>query len=104
MAFQSLRSHHGGEGYLSQRIIRAELLEASLFYNNKSTFNFEAFPSRMEEMFRIYKEENQEKLDKEKISIFFRKIQSSIVLSMPLPVLWSHRLLKSSHAIKLLII
>ena len=77
LAFQSLRSHYGGVGYLSRRIARAESLEASLFYKNESTFNFESFSSRIEEMFNIYKEENQEKTDEEKIRILFRKIQSS---------------------------
>ena len=57
----ALREHYSGEGNASRRIATAERMRESLHYKSECSLAFSFFLDRMQCMFNIYEEEQEEK-------------------------------------------
>ena len=70
-----LREHYSGEGNTSRRIATAERMRESLHYKSERSLAFSVFLDRMQRMFNIYKEEQEEFSENAKIRELFKRVQ-----------------------------
>ena len=77
----ALRAHFAGEGNASRRIAEADRLRDTLSYKSERTLPFATFLDRIQKMFNIYREEDQELTEETKIRELIRMCQHSPALS-----------------------
>ena len=71
----ALREHYSGEGNTSRRIATAERIRESLHYKSKRSLAFSIFLDRMQRVFNIYEEEQEEFSENAKIRELFKRVQ-----------------------------
>ena len=71
----ALRNHYSGEGNTSRRIATAEKLRETLHYKNERALPFSTFLDKMQRMFNIFKEENEEITEQAKVRMLLQKVQ-----------------------------
>ena len=71
----ALREHYSGEGNASRRIATAERMRESLQYKSERSLAFSVFLDRMQRMFNIYKEEQEEFSENAKLRELFKRVQ-----------------------------
>ena len=71
----ALRNHYSGEGNMSRRIATAEKLRETLHYKNERALPFSTFLDKMQRMFNIFKEENEEITEQAKVRMLLQKVQ-----------------------------
>ena len=71
----ALREHYSGEGNASRRIATAERMRESLHYKSDRSLAFSVFLDRMQRMFNIYEEEQEEFSENAKIRELFKQVQ-----------------------------
>ena len=71
----ALREHYSGEGNASRRIATTERMRDSLHYKSELSLVFSVFLDRMQHMFKIYEEEQEEFSENAKIRDFFKQVQ-----------------------------
>ena len=71
----ALREHYSGEGNASRHIATTERMQESLHYKSERSLAFSVFLDRMQHMFNIYEEEQQEFSENAKIHELFRWVQ-----------------------------
>ena len=71
----ALREHYSGEGNVSRRIATAERMQESLHYKSECSLAFSVFLDRMQRMFNIYKDEQEEFSENAKICELFKWVQ-----------------------------
>ena len=72
---EALRNHYGGEGNRSRRIATAEKLRESLHYKSEHSLPFSTFLDRMQKMFNIFKEEEEQLTENAKVRELFKRVQ-----------------------------
>lgn len=71
----ALRNHYSGEGNTSRRIATAEKLRETLHYKNERALPFSTFLDKLQRMFNIFKEENEEITEQAKVRMLLQKVQ-----------------------------
>ena len=71
----ALREHYSGEGNASRCIATAERMRESLHYKSERSLAFSVFLDRMQCMFNIYEEEQEEFSENAKIRELFKQVQ-----------------------------
>jgi hypothetical protein len=71
----ALRNHYSGEGNTSRRIATAEKLRETLHYKNERSLPFSTFLDKMQRMFNIFKEGNEEISEQAKVRMLLQKVQ-----------------------------
>ena len=71
----ALREHYSREGNASRRIATAERIQESLHYKSERSLAFSVFLDRMQHMFNIYEEEQEEFSENAKIHELFKWVQ-----------------------------
>ena len=71
----ALREHYSREGNASCRIATAERMRESLHYKSEHSLAFSVFLDRMQRMFNIYKEEQEEFSENAKIHELLKQVQ-----------------------------
>ena len=71
----ALREHYSGEGNASHRIATAERMRESIHYKSECSLAFSVFLDRMQRMFNIYEEEQEEFSENAKIRELFKWVQ-----------------------------
>ena len=71
----ALRNHYSGEGNTSRRIAAAEKLRETLHYKNERALPFSTFLDKLQKMFNIFEEENEEITEPAKIRMLLQKVQ-----------------------------
>ncbi len=71
----ALRNHYSGEGNTSHRIATAEKLRETLHYKNERALPFSAFLDKLQKMFNIFEEENEEITEPAKVRMLLQKVQ-----------------------------
>ena len=71
----ALREHCSREGNSSRRIATAERMRESLDYKSEHSLAFSIFLDRMQRMFNIYEEEQEEFSENAKIRELFKRVQ-----------------------------
>ena len=74
--FNNLRLHFEGEGNVSRRITQAEAIYKTLHYKQERSMKFSTFLGRMQVMFQIYKQENEEFQESAKIRFLLDRVQA----------------------------
>jgi hypothetical protein len=64
---EALRNHYSGEGNTSRRIAVAERIRDTLFFKNERSMQFSAFLDKMQKMFNIFEEENEQITEQAKV-------------------------------------
>ena len=72
---EALRNHYSGEGNTSRRIAVAERIRDSLFYKNERSMQFSAFLDKMQKMFNIFEEENEQITEQAKVRLLLKKVE-----------------------------
>ena len=72
---QALRNHYSGEGNTSRRIAVAERLRDTLHYKNEKSLTFSNFLDKLQRMFNIFEEENEEISEQAKVRMLLKKIE-----------------------------
>jgi hypothetical protein len=72
---KALRDHYSGEGNTSRRIAAAERLRDSLHYKNERALPFSSFLDKLQKMFNIFKEENEEITEQAKVRMLLKKVE-----------------------------
>ena len=72
---EALNNHYGGEGNASRRIATAEKLHESLHYKSERSLPFNTFLDRMQKMFNIFKEEEEQLTENAKVRELFKRVQ-----------------------------
>ena len=75
---EALCNHYGGEGSASRRIAMAEKLCDSLYYKSEHSFPFSTFLDRMQKMFNIFKEEEEQLTENAKVRELFKCVQHMV--------------------------
>ena len=73
----ALREHYSGEDHASRRIANAERMREGLHYKNERALAFSTFFDRMQKMFNIYEEEEEEFTENAKLRELFKQVQHS---------------------------
>ena len=72
---KALRDHYGGEGNTSsRRIAVAERIRDTLHYKNERAMQFSAFLDKLQKMFNIFEEENEEISEQAKVRMLLKKV------------------------------
>jgi hypothetical protein len=71
----ALRSHYTGEGNTSRRIAAAERLRDTLHYKNEKSLQFSVFLDKLQKMFNIFEEENEEITEQAKVRMLLKKVE-----------------------------
>ena len=71
----ALREHYSGEGNASRRIATAIRMREGLHYKNERSLAFSIFLDRMQKMFNIYEEEEEEFTENAKLRELFKRVQ-----------------------------
>jgi hypothetical protein len=71
----ALRNHYSGEGNTSRRIATAEKLRETLHYKNERALPFSTFLDKLQKMFNIFEEENEEITEPAKVRMLLQKVQ-----------------------------
>ena len=71
----ALKEHYSGEGNASRRIATAERMQESLHYKSERSLAFSVFLDRMQHMFNIYEEEQEEFSENAKIRDLFKRVR-----------------------------
>ena len=71
----ALRENYSGEGNASRRITAAERMRESLHYKREHSLAFSVFLDRMQRMFNIYEEDQEEFSENAKIRELFIRVQ-----------------------------
>ena len=72
---KALRDHYSGEGNTSRRIAVAERLRDTLHYKNERALQFSSFLDKLQKMFNIFKEENEEITEQAKVRMLLKKVE-----------------------------
>ena len=72
---QALRNHYSGEGNTSRRIAVAERLRETLHYKNEKSLQFSTFLDKLQKMFNIFEEEDEEITAQAKVRMLLQKIE-----------------------------
>jgi hypothetical protein len=73
--FNNVRLHFEGEGNVSRQITQAEAIYKTLHYKQEGSMKFSPFLGRMQVMFQIYKQENEEFQESAKIRFLLDRVQ-----------------------------
>ena len=76
-AFRALVDHYSGVGFQSRQLATAESLDKTLHYKNERAMPFAQFSIKLQQMFNLYREHDQELTNNSKLQHLFRKIQCS---------------------------
>ena len=71
----ALRKHYSGEGNTSRRIADAEKIRDNLYYKNERAMQFSAFLDKLQRMFNIFEEENEEVSEQAKVRMLLKKVE-----------------------------
>ena len=71
----ALRNHYSGEGNTSRRIATAERIRDTLHYKNERALQFSAFLDKLQKMFNIFEEENEEISEQAKVRMLLKKVE-----------------------------
>jgi hypothetical protein len=71
----ALRKHYSGEGNTSRRIATAERIRDTLHYKNERALSFSAFLDKLQKMFNIFEEENEEISEQAKVRMLLKKVE-----------------------------
>ena len=71
----ALKNHYSGEGNTSRRIAAAEKLRETLHYKNERALPFSTFLDKLQKMFNIFEEENEEITEPAKVRMLLQKVQ-----------------------------
>ena len=71
----ALREHYSGEGNASRHIATAERMRESLHYKSECSLAFSVVLDRLQRMFNIYEEEQEEFSENAKIRELFKRVQ-----------------------------
>ena len=72
---EALRNHYSGEGNTSRRIAVAERIRDTLFYKSERAMQFSAFLDKMQKMFNIFEEENEQVTEQAKVRLLLKKVE-----------------------------
>lgn len=73
---EALRNHYSGEGNTSRRIaVLAERIRDTLFYKSERAMQFSAFLDKMQKMFNIFEEENEQVTEQAKVRMLLKKVE-----------------------------
>ena len=72
---KALRDHYSGEGNTSRRIAVAERIRDTLHYKNERAMQFSAFLDKLQKMFNIFEEENEEISEQAKVRMLLNKVE-----------------------------
>ena len=72
---KALRKHYSGEGNTSRRIAVAERIRDSLHYKNERAMQFSAFLEKLQKMFNIFEEEDEQMTEQAKVCMLLRKVE-----------------------------
>ena len=72
---EALRNHYSGEGNTSRRIAVAERIRDTLFYKSERAMQFCAFLDKMQKMFNIFEEENEQVTEQAKVRLILKKVE-----------------------------
>ena len=75
MDMKALRDHYSGEGNTSRRIAVAERIRDTLHYKNERAMQFSAFLDKLQKMFNIFEEENEEISEQAKVRMLLKKVE-----------------------------
>lgn len=76
-SMKALRSHFSGEGNATRNISVADRLYDTLHYKTERSMAFETFLTQSQKMFNIFKTENSEMNDNDKVRFLFKRVQHS---------------------------
>ncbi len=71
----ALRKHYSGEGNTSRRIADAEKIRGNLYYKNERAMQFSVFLDKLQRMFNIFEEENEEVSEQAKVCMLLKKVE-----------------------------
>ena len=71
----ALRKHYSGEGNTSRCIADAEKIRDNLYYKNERAMQFSAFLDKLQRMFNIFEEENEEVSEQAKVCMLLKKVE-----------------------------
>ena len=72
---EALRKHYSGEGNTSRRIAVAERIRDTLHNKNERTMQFSAFLDKLQKMFNIFEEENEQMTEQAKVRMLLKKVE-----------------------------
>jgi hypothetical protein len=72
---EALRKHYSGEGNTSRRIAVAERIRDSLHYKNERAMQFSAFLDKLQKMFNIFEEEDEQMTEQAKVRMLLKKVE-----------------------------
>ena len=73
--FTALKAHFQGEGNSSRRINEADRVRETLYYKNKSSFEFQSYLDELQKMFTIYKDEKEAFYEEAKVRLLLDKLK-----------------------------
>ena len=76
-SFRALVVHYSGVGFQSRQLATAESLDKTLHYENEIAIPFAQFSVKLQQMFNLYREHDQELTNNSKLQHPFRRIQCS---------------------------
>ena len=71
----ALRNHYSGEGNTSRRIAIAEKTRETLHYKSERAMSFSSFLDKLQKMFNIFTEENEEITEPAKVRMLLKKVE-----------------------------
>lgn len=72
---KALRNHYSGEGNTSRRIAIAERTRDTLHYKSERAMSFSSFLDKLQKMFNIFVEENEEISEPAKVRMLLKKVE-----------------------------
>jgi hypothetical protein len=72
---EALRKHYSGEGNTSRRIAVVERIRDSLHYKNERAMQFSAFLDKLQKMFNIFEEEDEQMTEQAKVRMLLKKVE-----------------------------
>lgn len=72
---EALRKHYSGEGNTSRRIAVAERIRDTLHYKNERAMQFSAFLDKLQKMFNIFEEEDEQLTEQAKVRMLLKKVE-----------------------------
>ena len=75
-AFHALVNHYSGSGFASRQIAEAAQLDKTLHYKNERAMQFSTFTLKLQHMFNLYRDFDQELTQNAKLQHLFQKVNS----------------------------
>ena len=76
ITFCTLVNHHSGSGFASRQIVEAVQLDKTLHYKNQRTIPFATFTLKLQYIFNLYRDFDQELTQNAKLNHLFQKVNS----------------------------